>query len=132
MWSIRYHPNGKYIAYVSNEGGDAGVYVASYPSLAEKRRVSLGTGTNVVWSGDGKALFYRFNDELFEAKVSAGPKLDIGEQRLLFKHRSGTELRFAVAGGGQRFLFLDPVHLDPPEENSLTLVINWPELLKKR
>ena len=88
----------------------------------------MGFGDNVVWSGDGNALFYRSDDELFEAKVSAGPKLEIGEPRLLLKHRSGTAQRFAVAAGGQRSLFLD--HQDPPEENSLTLVINWPELLK--
>jgi Tol biopolymer transport system component len=133
VWSIRYHPNGQYIAYVSNEGGvGSGVYVASFPSFAQKRRVSLGLGNNVVWSGDGQALFYRSDDEIFEAKVSAGPKLEIGEQRLLFKHRSGTELRFAVAAGGQRFLFLDRVRQDQADENSLTMIVNWPELLKKR
>jgi WD40-like Beta Propeller Repeat len=132
VYSIRYHPSGKYIAYVSTEAGSASVYVASFPSFAEKRRASLGFGDNVVWSGDGKALFYRSAGDLFEAKVSAGPKLEIGEQRLLFKHRSGGGARFAVAAGGQRFLFLDSVRQDPPNENSLTLVVNWSELLKKR
>ena len=132
VWSMRYHPNGQYIAYVSNEGVVGGsVYVASFPSFAQKRKVSLGLGTNVVWSRDGTALFYRSNDEIFEAKVSAGPKLEIGEPQLLFKHRSGAEGRFCVAAGGQRFLFVDPVRQDPPEENSLTMVINWPELLKR-
>jgi len=132
VWSMRYHPNGHYIAYVSIESGGGGgsVYVASFPSFAQKRKVSLGLGSNVVWSRDGTALFYRSNDEIFEAKVSAGQNLEIGEPQLLFKHRSGTEPRFAVAGGGQKFLFVDAVRQDPPDENSLTLVINWPELLK--
>lgn len=133
VWSMRYHPNGHYIAYVSIESGGGGgsVYVASFPSFAQKRKVSLGLGTNVVWSRDGTALFYRSNDEIFEAKVSAGQKLEIGEPQLLFKHRSGAEARFCVAAGGQKFLFVDPVRQDTPEENSVTLLINWPELLKR-
>jgi hypothetical protein len=100
--------------------------------LCEKRKDSLGFGDNPVWSGDGKALFYRSGDDLFEAEIRAGPGIEIGERRLLFKHRSGAAKRFAVAAGGQRFLLMDPVRQDQPDENSLMLVINWPELLKKR
>jgi hypothetical protein len=84
--------------------------VASVPSFAEKRKASLDFGDNPVWSGDGKALFYRSGDDLCEAEIRAGPGIEIGERRLLlFKHRSGAAKRFAVDAGGQRILLMDPV-----------------------
>ena len=107
--------------------------MASFLSYAEKGKASLGFGDNPVWSGDRKTLFYRSGDDLLEAEIRAGPEIEIGERRLLLKHRIRS--REAVRWGCRRTEIppqWNPVRQDQPDVNSLMLVINWLELLKKR
>jgi Tol biopolymer transport system component len=132
VWSLRFSPDGKYVAFVSNEGGPTGgsIFVTSFPSLAEKRRVSVGRGSHPVWTRDGK-LFYRASDDLVEVEIRTGSGIIIGEHRTLFQQRANGIPRFAVTAGGQRFFFLDRVRQNEPDDNGLNLVINWPELFKK-
>ena len=66
-------PNGKWVAYVSNESGRAEVYVDSYPSLAEKIAVSTDGGHRPRWSRDGRELFYRQGDALMAVSVVQVP-----------------------------------------------------------
>ena len=51
-------PDGKWVAYASNESGDWEVYVTTFPTAAGKWQVSRGGGTEPRWRGDGKEIFY--------------------------------------------------------------------------
>ncbi|MDQ3419048.1 MAG: serine/threonine-protein kinase, partial [Acidobacteriota bacterium] len=59
-----FSPDGKWIAYVSNEGGTADVYVVPYPGPGAKRRISSSGGVAPAWSRDGAALFFQSGDAM--------------------------------------------------------------------
>ena len=54
----RFSPDGHWIAYTSNEGGQPDVYVQSFPGPGSKSQVSRDGGTHPVWRADGRELFY--------------------------------------------------------------------------
>ncbi len=58
-------PDGRSFAYASDESGQLEVYVASYPSSATSRQVSIDGGAEPVWSPDGRRLFYRCGSSVF-------------------------------------------------------------------
>src|SRR5262249_15477715 len=68
-----FSPNGRWIAYTSNESGGPEVYVRAFPGPAGKWQVSTGGGTNPIWSPDGRELFYRAGSRLM-----AAPLEDVG------------------------------------------------------
>jgi Tol biopolymer transport system component len=65
-------PNGKWMAYKSNESGKIGnfeIYVRSFPDMKIKLQVSTGGGNTPLWSPDGRELFYRNGDSVMAAAV---------------------------------------------------------------
>ena len=73
--SARVSPDGRWVAYQSDETGRYEVYVQSYPSPGRKALISLGGGVNPVWRGDGRALYYWKVDQLVAARVEPrGPE----------------------------------------------------------
>ena len=65
-----FSPDGRWIAYASNETGVWDVYVAEYPS-GRKEAVSIGGGREPIWSRDGKMLFYRSGNKMMEVEFDA-------------------------------------------------------------
>ena len=109
-------PDGRWLAYASDESGDMQVYVTAWPSLDGKWRVSNDKAAMPRWRRDGRELFYLSHDQhLMSASVAAdgrAPKL--GLPRQLFEvHRQVTYLarttRWAVMPDGDRFLVLEPL-----------------------
>jgi eukaryotic-like serine/threonine-protein kinase len=129
-------PDGRWIAYASDESGDWQVYVRPWPSLASPTQVSLRGGVQPQWRRDGKELFYATVDgNIMSAAVSeTAGQFQPSTPTMLFAPSvnvfDGFRNRFTVTNDGQRLLVLKPVvdrRLSP-----ITAVINWTELMSPR
>jgi Tol biopolymer transport system component/predicted Ser/Thr protein kinase len=128
-----FSPDGKWIAYDSNESGQKEVYIQAFPPSGGKWQVSTSGGSMPHWRGDGKELFYRkdpLGDVMASTIHTSAGRVEIDAAHLLFQW-SGPETFDAIADG-QRFLMLSP-----PGENigfgfrSVIVVSNWQAGLKK-
>ena len=126
-----FSPDGRWIAYASNESGRAEVYVATFPGPGGKWQVSTAGGILPRWRG--KEIFYLAPDnKLMAAAINGqGSAFEVGAVRPLFDTRPGGSLRWVydVSPDGQRFLVNTLVEEDASQP--ITLVVNWPALLKK-
>jgi serine/threonine-protein kinase len=78
-------PDGRWVAYVSDEGGQPAIWVRPFPEVdAGRRRVSSGFGVEPVWSDDGEELFYRDDANLMSVAISDPETFVTGEERVLF------------------------------------------------
>jgi WD40 repeat protein len=128
--SGRFSPNGRWVAYGSNESGNYEIYVRPFPPSAGggKWMVSQGNGANPRWRRDGKELFYlRPDGELMVADVGAdGAVFQAGVPRPLFK---ATFVQgWDVSADGTKFLF--PMAGGETTQSPFTVVLNWMSLLK--
>ncbi len=123
----RIAPNGRWIAYVSDESGADEVYVQRFPSLGDKRIVSIGGGVEPMWRQDGKELFYLSPDySIVSVPFEPSDPPLIGQPKQLFRapiNTSSTRNHYAVAPDGQRFL------VNVEDQNTylspITVVVNW-------
>ena len=126
-----FSPDGKWIAYVSNEGSDADVYVVPYPGPGGKRRVTTGGAVAPAWSRDGKELFYQTAAGLMSVPVSVAEDMRFGEPRLLFSgayvsnSREDGPREYDVAPGSNRFLMIKVEQLPGARPPSLEVMLNW-------
>lgn len=127
IWS----PDGRWIAYASDETGRWEVYVEPYPGPGPKTMVSTEGGFQPVWAQDGKELFFRSKDKMMSAAVEMEPAFRVIKCEVLFE---GTYLSrvnrrdFDVASDG-RFLMIRE-----PEESAplgIHITLNWFEELKR-
>jgi len=125
--SPRFSPDGRWIAYESEESGDSEVYVALTEGGAQKRRLSPGGGRLPRWRKDGKELYYVAPGNLIMAvSVTPGPAWQGGEPRPLF--RLGEEIEnYDVAPDGSRFLMSQPA--EKSQASLLRVIVNWPAIL---
>src|SRR5262249_29459823 len=127
----RFSPDGRWLAYHSDESGRFEVYVRSFPGPGGKRQVSTGGGGFPVWSRDGKELLHVTLDK----NISAGPispSAEVHTRRpaILFPAQPTSANAFYDVAADGRFLVDTP----PTDEGSppLDLVVNWTSLLAKR
>jgi len=128
----RFSPDGRWVAYVSDETGSSDVYVRSFPVPNRKYRVTTDGGTWVSWKRDGTALLLvgANGRQLKRAEVRAtGAELSVGVPRLLGTLPSGT-LAWDSSGDLQRLLVSVPTNGNPGL--SLTVVSDWVSALRKR
>ena len=104
-------PDGRWLAYQSNESGRDEVYVQSYPQGGGKRVVSTDGGRAPLWSPDGTELFYRNGDEMLTVPIELGETLGLGEPRILFEgafERGVNGLHnYDVTADGERFVMIE-------------------------
>jgi serine/threonine protein kinase len=129
----QYSPDGKWIAYTSDDSGQQEIYVRRVEA-PERTRVSSGGGSFARWRADGKELFFRSLDgKLMAVPVSQGARsLDFGTPTTLMDiiEPLGTFANpYDVAPDGQRILTLKPAGSERPVV--LTVLINWDAGLKK-
>jgi Tol biopolymer transport system component len=138
--AIALSPDGKWMAYQSDETGRTEVFVRPFPNTdAGKTQVSSGGGLAPLWSRDGKELFYlRTDKNMMAARVISGATIGFAEPVALF--RVPDELLAAealyytpwdVARDG-RFLMARLVGGDPGQTAALVVVENWIEELKAK
>jgi serine/threonine-protein kinase len=127
-----FSPDGRWLAYQSDESGAYEIYVSEYPGGGHKKQVSTGGGAGPLWSLDGSELFFQSEDgrRLFAVDIAIGPGsgLEIREQHLLFEGSfevsSESWLSFDLAPDGRRFLMRQrPVGDMVARE--LVLVLDW-------
>jgi serine/threonine protein kinase/Tol biopolymer transport system component len=125
----RFSPNGRWVAYNSNESGRSEVYVVPFPGRGARTLISTGGGDNARWRRDGKEIFYLERNTLMAAGVAAnGSRLEVGTvQRLFDVPTVDGYWPYDVTPDGQRFL----VNTLESEVAPLTIVVNWPAGLKK-
>ena len=128
----RFSPDGRWVAYTSDESGPWQVYVQPFPASGAKWQISATGGADPRWRGDGKELFYLAPDrKLMAVDVKAGGApsgtFQAGVPQPLFDTRfpGAPELgrNYAPAANGQRFLLsiLAEESAPPP----ITVVVNW-------
>jgi eukaryotic-like serine/threonine-protein kinase len=130
-------PDGKWVAYASNESGDWEIYVTSFPGAIGKWQVSRGGGTEPHWRADGKEIFYIGPRAMMTAvSVSAaGGTFSSGNPQPLFQTQfrapvSSSDLfRYDVSKDGQRFLV--DRYTRPPNVTPVHIILNSTSALPK-
>jgi len=130
-------PKGPWLAYETTEAGEMAVYVRPFPDVSARQwRVSPAGGVSPLWSRDGSTLFYRNGQAIMAVSVRGATPDDWSAPEKLFEGPyivfEGPRM-FDVASDG-RFLMLKAGDGDADTEtpNSLTVVQNWTEELKRR
>ncbi|MGH2567608.1 MAG: hypothetical protein ACRDGA_04665, partial [Bacteroidota bacterium] len=129
-----FSPDGKWIAYQSNESGKSQVYVRPFPGPGGKYQISTTGGTRAKWRKDGKELFYLSDDnKLMAAEVKpAGTTFEVVQVRPLFTTSPflGGGV-YDVTADGQRFL-VNTTGAGEELSSPITLVVNWDAEAKKK
>ena len=128
----QFSPDGHWVAYAASEFGRPDVYVAPFPGPGGQQQISTAGGSYPRWRSDGKELFYHsLDNRLMAATVRMdAARVEVDAIRPLFELRApdGQPRNFYdVASDGQRFMIVVP---DETASTQLTLVSNWPTLVK--
>jgi eukaryotic-like serine/threonine-protein kinase len=131
--SAVFSPDGRWLAYASDESGRSEVYVQPFPGPGAKSQVSTAGGMQPRWREDGRELLYREPSGRFmtvPVTLRAG-SFEAGTPHLLFELRptSTPGTHYDVTADGQRFVVSVPVQAEGA--SPLTLVLNWPALLQR-
>ena len=131
--SARLSPDGRWVAYISDESTQPEVYVRSFPDLSVKVRISTSGGNQPQWRADGKELFYIAPDNTIYSVplTTAGARLVPGTLEPLFTanvdQNQTIRNQFAVTRDGQRFLILSLIDRDA---SPIVTVLNWRSLVR--
>jgi Tol biopolymer transport system component len=125
----QFSPDGRWLAYNTNESGRSELYVVPFPGPGGRVRISTAGGDNARWRRDGKEIFYLAETTLMSAAVTAdGSRFDVGPvQRLFEVPMVDGYWPYDVAPDGQRFL----VNTLESAVAPLTIVVNWPAALQE-
>ncbi|UCC45020.1 MAG: PD40 domain-containing protein, partial [Candidatus Zixiibacteriota bacterium] len=125
--SARFHPSGRWIAYVSDQSGRDEVFVQSFPDPGSIIQISADGGYSPRWSRDGRELFYRCGDRIMAVDIRTGLRFEAGSPRELFEgqYLAGS---WDVAADG-RFIMVKPEPDDISED--VVVVFNWFEELNR-
>lgn len=112
-------PDGRSIAYASDESGHFDIYVDTFPKLGSRIRVTTAGGTEPRWRGDGREIFFRRGSEIHAVTIAGK---EVGASERLFD--AGATIRsYDVTADGKRFLLNLPASSAAPR--AATLVVNW-------
>jgi len=135
--NAQFSPDGKWVAYASNESGKFEVYVTSFPGAQGKWQVSSAGGTQPRWRGDTKELFYIAADgKMMAVPVNVGANFDAGAPAALFQAHArelvatSEQVSYDVTKDGQRFLINTQVK--NADTHPMSVVLNWDAEMKKK
>ncbi len=132
-WILRdaqFSPDGRWVAYSSNETGNWEVYVSPFPTANSKWQVSRAGGGDPRWRRDGKELFYLSAEgKMTAVTVKTGSGFEAGPPVALFQTHARQPISYQdvffydVTGDGQRFLI--NTRVDEPNAAPLSIILNW-------
>ena len=130
----RFSPDGRWVAYRSNESGRPEIFVRPYPGPGGKWQISTEGGDEPLWSRSGRELFYwQGDDRMMVVDVETKPTFRVGRARTLFEGRyvSRGANYYDVTADGTRFLMIkeDPAESGPAQ---VKVAMNWFEEVKRR
>jgi Tol biopolymer transport system component len=127
--NARFSPDGRLLAYSSDETGRDEIYVQTFPEHGGKWQVSTNGGTLPVWSHDGKQLYFiggdgRMTEVAVRTNNTQGPQFEAGLPVSLFEARLGIlgDTRFDVSRDGR---FLIPRQASQAEATPISVLVNW-------
>jgi Tol biopolymer transport system component len=140
--SPRISPNGRWLAYTSNESGTFQVYVLPVPGPGPRVPVSIDHGIEPIWSRDGRALYYVSRNSLLAAHVDESAGFRATRQDTLFDFSKldfvmrppnirGPTLGFYDVFPNGNFVVLSRVAGDS-SRSSVVALVHWQQLLKMR
>ena len=132
-------PDGRWLAYRSNESGQFEIYLQPYPGPGAKTPVSIGGGNWVVWSHDGSTIYYQSAGRFMAAEVTLGTSARVGRPRELFPDSAYVQalagpggLRQYDVGPDGRLLLIRRVRTTTTDDNAhLVVVENWLDELER-
>ena len=133
----QFSPDGRWVAYASNESGRPEVYVQPFPGPGPKIQISTAGGVQPKWRRDGRELFYRVDGtgKLMAVEIKADGQFQAGVPRLLSvettvaTHGMQSGDHYAVSADGKRVF-----SIKASQESAaapITVVLNWTAGLKK-
>ena len=129
-----FSPDGRWIAYVSNDSGRNDVYIRPYPGPGEKITISTEGGNEVMWARNGRELFYRNSGGLFAVDITTGPPLRAGKPHKLFENdyepTASLWPNYDVSADGREFLMVKTLQDDAPAQ--VDVVLKWASELARR
>jgi Tol biopolymer transport system component len=129
-------PNGRWIAYISDESGAPEVYVQAFPEPHGRWQISTGGGSNPSWAADGRQLYFYATDQILAVPISEGNgTLTAGRPRELLRVRFEDPYgigSFDVSRDGSRFFgVFGADDSSPAERRQATLILNWFDELRR-
>ena len=130
-------PDGRWLAYQSNESGQFQIYVRPFPNVETGRwQISTGVGTRPAWARSGHELFYLDgNGLLTSVPVRTTPTFSAGQASRVFETRyyTGPPVRpYDVSPDGHKFLMIKTAATESSGSARIVVVLNWSEELKQR
>ena len=136
-------PDGRWMAYTSDESGENRIYVRPFPEVDKERwQVSEEGGHSPLWSPDGRELFYRNDNEVVAVSVDTESSFEYGKREILFRgDYIGLLLTdhhtWDIHPDGKRFLMMKPSggEIDSSAAvipRKINIILNWFEELKKK
>jgi serine/threonine-protein kinase len=131
-WGPAFSPDGRWVAYTSDESGQYEIYVRPYPGPGARVQVSTGGGEEPVWSAGGRELSYRIGTKWMAVPVQTAPEFTAGAARQLFEgpYLNIPGVSYDVAPDG-RFLLIQPAEPEA-EPTQINVVLNWFDELRRR
>jgi Tol biopolymer transport system component len=127
-WQPRISPDGRYVAYVSNESGGAEIYLTKIPTGEGKWQVSVNHGAFPNWSRAGYEIVYRNDDTIMSVSVKTDPTPILGTPQILFKaDEKGVSVRqraYDLTPDGKHFITVKPLE-KPLGRDQIVVVTNW-------
>jgi serine/threonine protein kinase/Tol biopolymer transport system component len=122
----QFSPDGRWLAYVSNESGQFQVYLRRYPGPEGRWTVSTGGGTSPLWNHTGTELFYRNGNKMMAVSVATTPDVTLATPRVIFEgpYSYGSTIaltNYDVSADGQRFLMVK----NEAGGAHLNVALNW-------
>ena len=128
----RLSPDGRWIAYSTDESGMSEVVVRPFPGPGAQTAISAGGGTTPIWSRDGRRIFFARGTQMFEARVSTTPTFSVTSRRSLFQGDyffNQAQAMFDVSRDGNSLLML---RNDPNSAEQIVVIHNWQAELKAK
>ena len=129
--AAQFSPDGRWLAYVSDESGRSEIYVQPYPGPGGKWQISTEGGIEPIWNRSG--IYYRNENKMMAVEVTAQPSFSAGKPHVLFEGQymrmSQSNAVYDVSPDGQRFLMGKE---SEAQNNEINVVLNWFEELNRR